>query len=1769
MASVATLGFSIISRYSGRGMAEARRDIASTRAFLSLLNEDIRNHTRLLNNVPTRWKAIGVAVGGLAPALVPLTAQLLSTAAALTTMGTAAGGAAGVWGLALKGALGRINETATGVMALGKNLAKQKAILDNMTPGTAHYEKQLKAVAKAQDQYNHALADADPSQKAFLGSMLKMNTAWEKFITATQGQTLGVAGKVVEGIAVAIGKLEPVVRAVTPLANNIAESFQRWVNIRMDGWMKFLIDVGVPALTNMVTIGKNLMSVFGTMLKDFSGEAIELSNALARGSANLKAWADGGGFKRFIDYVNANSPKVQAFWRAFMDALGGVLRILKEFSNGSLNVLTDALRAIAGIDPGAVMAFANSLILLKSPMLWLVLNCPPLRDMIVAILGALNAETIYAIAAAFMVWRAAILAVNLGLIGTPVGWIITGIAALGAAIVFIATKTTWFQTAWTYTWNFIKTVASAVWNWIQTTWDTIIGGLYTAWITVSGAIVTAWNTVWNALKTAATTVWSALTTAWNAVAGFFTTIWNTVSAALTAAWNTVWNGIKTAAKAVWDFLQPAWNAFVTALQTIWAAISGPLQAAWSVFWTVIRTTAEAVWAVIKAAWQLLVNTFQTVWQAVSAVLSAAWNVFWTGIKAAAELVWNALKVAWQALWTALTTAWNTFKALIQAAWTVFWTALKTAADLVWNALKTAWQALWTALTTAWNAFKALLQGAWNVFWEGLKAAANLVWEAIKGLWNTFWENIKTIWNGFKEFFTGGWQDFWDGVKNVASKVWDGIVGVIEKGVNLAIDIVNGIIGAWNTVTSAIGLDSLNIDKVGHVSFAVGGVVGDVPHFAAGGTVNFTNGGTLSGYAPGRDTVPAVLSRGEGVLTPEAVRGLGGAGFVHSANRAFAGHRGAGRGAAPLSAFGFAQGGTVNSPMGSTRAWHREGRDVGWSFAVGGLLPTEVPIPDPDGPKGPSTGGGTMGQKPEQAKETKGIMEASGLSTVTDAFGNAMDFGTMVLGFIGEAAIRAAFNAVTGMIDGFGGFGPFGEILKGMLNKLKESLIDNLIKRDSEAKKEYESMAVAGPMAVGKWAGLAAKALQMAGLNPNQLGAFLALMQAESGGNPNAMNGWDINAKNGVPSQGLMQVIPPTFSAYHVAGTSNNILDPLANMAASANYIKHRYGGNVPGSPYALGTPGATRGTHLVGEQGPELVNFAGGESVTPAKETSSILSGGMAAGGGMAGGITGMLQGIMASGGTPEEMLAQFEQIIAAAQAMATQVKTSWGMVTTSATTSQAGLAPVVSDIVAKHQTEIPTAMNAMVTANTTAWTGMTTGTTTQWTALRDGTYTEAGDYMGTKMPTWGTEMDAGVTAAWTDMSAATAAQWGAMKEGTSEPVNWIIENPYNNGIASMWNAVAGVIWEGGGRELPTISGFASGGKVSGPGTGTSDSVPAMLSRGEHVLTAREVQAAGGHQAIYRMRDGLLRKDGWAGFAAGGAVDGELKRGNLWAPIEGTMRAAVSDTQARLTDLFGRTSGSADIVSPADWIEQYVKKDDELNKFVGGPPWIPGVSDAITSWGGVTVNQRTADMLNAAMALGFSGSASQGSFSTGVAASAGTHDGGGVVDLTPATAGNIGALRAVGFAAWGRGPEWGSPSFASHIHAVALGDPTVSPGAAAQQASFLAGGNGLADGGPDNFSGGIPAIAYKDVDPADIKQNVVSYDQGGYLQPGLTVAYNGTGKPEPVGHDLVPRGSGGVTVNMPLTINGNANAQEIVDAINSQALPQLRQMLVKGTGSNG
>ena len=61
-----------------------------------------------------------------------------------------------------------------------------------------------------------------------------------------------------------------------------------------------------------------------------------------------------------------------------------------------------------------------------------------------------------------------------------------------------------------------------------------------------------------------------------------------------------------------------------------------------------------------------------------------------------------------------------------------------------------------------------------------------------------------------------------------------------------------------------------------------------------------------------------------------------------------------------------------------------------------------------------------------------------------------------------------------------------------------------------------------------------KALKMTGqFSKSNLDLLLYQMQTESGGNPKAINKWDINAIKGTPSKGLMQVIDRLLERTHI------------------------------------------------------------------------------------------------------------------------------------------------------------------------------------------------------------------------------------------------------------------------------------------------------------------------------------------------------------------------------------------------------------------------------------------------------------------------------------------------------------------------------------------------------------------------------------------------------------------------------------------------------------
>lgn len=147
-------------------------------------------------------------------------------------------------------------------------------------------------------------------------------------------------------------------------------------------------------------------------------------------------------------------------------------------------------------------------------------------------------------------------------------------------------------------------------------------------------------------------------------------------------------------------------------------------------------------------------------------------------------------------------------------------------------------------------------------------------------------------------------------------------------------------------------------------------------------------------------------------------------------------------------------------------------------------------------------------------------------------------------------------------------------------------------------------------------------------------------------------------------------------------------------------------------------------------------------------------------------------------------------------------------------------------------------------------------------------------------------------------------------------------------------------------------------------------------------------------------------------------------------------------------------------------------------------PSIPEPEDPyeIVTWhdGAVKVDRLTDAALKAAeKRLGYSLTLTQGSYNAGgVAASAGTHDGGGVVDLKAWDWQNkVRALRAVGFAAWHRPAITGL--WPEHIHAVLIGNAKLSDAARSQISDYVRGLDGLASHRLDPFPRPTPIPLFR------------------------------------------------------------------------------------------
>ncbi|MFJ4785514.1 phage tail tape measure protein [Streptomyces sp. NPDC088794] len=149
-----------------------------------------------------------------------------------------------------------------------------------------------------------------------------------------------------------------------------------------------------------------------------------------------------------------------------------------------------------------------------------------------AVLAVSVAQRIYATytaiaTAAQTIWNSAIWASTAAMLANPMTWIIIGIVALVAAIVLIATKTTWFQTIWSTVWGAITSAFDATVKWFAGAvgWFAKLPGRFAGWF---GAAKD-----WAIQKMIDLVLWQAKLPGmlWNAISGLGSLLWNAITSA--------------------------------------------------------------------------------------------------------------------------------------------------------------------------------------------------------------------------------------------------------------------------------------------------------------------------------------------------------------------------------------------------------------------------------------------------------------------------------------------------------------------------------------------------------------------------------------------------------------------------------------------------------------------------------------------------------------------------------------------------------------------------------------------------------------------------------------------------------------------------------------------------------------------------------------------------------------------------------------------------------------------------------------------------------------------------------------------------------------------------------------------------------------------------------------------------------------------------------------------------------------------------------------
>lgn len=570
------------------------------------------------------------------------------------------------------------------------------------------------------------------------------------------------------------------------------------------------------------------------------------------------------------------------------------------------------------------------------------------------------------------------------------------------------------------------------------------------------------------------------------------------------------------------------NGILFVLKPFMPLISGIFKITFKIILAIIKTVWENIKGVINGGLKvikglilvfsgLFTGDFKKMWEGIKNVFSGAiqfiWNfvqlMFWgkmlKGILSLGKLLINAFKGSWGSIKGVFSSVIKWIVDFVKSRFTSMKNTVNSVNTTLRNLINTIWNGILSFFRTV---ARSIYDSVINRF-TTLKNTINTIFTAIKNLVRTIWNAIKdNIYNPIKSAVTNTISKFNNLKSNISSifssiktKVAGYVSDMITNVKNMPGKMANGIKNAAGKVKDAMA--GIGNNMIAGVATGVNGVIKGINWVLDKlGVKSKLKEWTVPKYADGTDGHP------------------GGLAVVGDGTGSNAGKE------------------LITTPNGQQY--------------LSPAKPTLVNLP-----KGTHVLSASMTKDliPHYAFGTVGKTVKKGAKKIKDAALNVWEYASNPSKLLDLALDKLGVSIPTASDI-------VGKIAKGGFTKVKDSAV-NFIKDKIKGIFDFgggSGIPNVSGSGVQRWAGVATQALMMTGqYNKANLDRLLYQMQTESGGNPRAINLWDINAKRGTPSKGLMQVIDPTFRAYAMPGYNTNIWDPLSNILASIRYAMARYG----------------------------------------------------------------------------------------------------------------------------------------------------------------------------------------------------------------------------------------------------------------------------------------------------------------------------------------------------------------------------------------------------------------------------------------------------------------------------------------------------------------------------------------------------------------------------------------------------------------------------------